>query len=121
MIVITSDKSFMKSFPHMAAIALGRTTVLFFSKNNWRSNIRGEAFLIARSRIFHALKKQPSNFIACVGMGGSFNIIEDKPKPTRKYCDPLDWESYERVCQSEGIVAEAPKNEQEANGDEIDV
>jgi hypothetical protein len=110
MVVVTSDKEFMKLFPHMAGIALGKTTVLFFSKNNWHSRIRGDAFLAAHSRIIHALKKQPSNFIACIGKGGSFGIVDAKPRPSRKFCDSRDWESYIRVCQVEGMQPEVPND-----------
>lgn len=110
MVVVTSDSTFTKSFPHMAAIALGKTTVFYFSNNNWRSSIRGNAFLAAQNAILHALKKQPENFIACIGMSGSFRIIEKKPKPLRKQCDPKDWESYHRVCESEGVSTEEEPN-----------
>jgi hypothetical protein len=106
MVVVTSDKTFMKSFPHMAAIALGNTTVFFFTKNNWLSEVRGRAFLAAQRRIFHALKKQNENFIGCISMDGNLTIIAKKPRPKRKFCDPLDWESYRRVCQSAGVIAE---------------
>jgi hypothetical protein len=109
-VILTSDKLFMKSFPHMAAIALGKTTVLFFSKNNWRSELRGNAFIEAQSRVMHALKKQKENFLACIGFGGTFSIVNRNPKPMRKLCDPRDWESYQRVCESEGIIAETPKD-----------
>lgn len=105
MIVVTSDKKFTKSFPHMAAIALGKTTVLYFSKNNWRSEFRGRAFLDAKTAIIHALKKEPENFLACIGMEGSFTIADRHPRPLRKLCDEKDWDSYRRVCESEGIIA----------------
>ncbi len=106
LIVITSDKKFMKFFPHMAAIALGRTTVLFFGQNNWHSQVRGDAFLKARKSIIHALDKQTENFIGCIRTDGIFKIVDKKPKPARKLCDPKDWESYRRVCQMEGVIAE---------------
>lgn len=112
-IVLTSDKGFMKSFPHMAAIALGNTTVLFFTKNNWLSDVRGKVFLAAKSRIFHALKKQKENFIGCINMTGSFTIIQKKPTPSRKLCDQRDWESYERVCKSAGISVDVSENDKD--------
>lgn len=113
MVVVTADKDFTKSFPHMAAVALGKTTILFFSKGSWRSSVRGEAFLSARSKIIHALKKRPSNFLASIGIGGSFRIVEDKPTPRRKLCDALDWESYKRVCETEGIALGQVEDERE--------
>jgi len=77
--------------------------------------LRGDAFIQAKTPIFHALKKQSDNFLASIGMGGSFKIVNRNPKPMRKFCDPRDWESYRRVCESEGIIAEEPKegNEEE--------
>jgi len=110
----------MKSFPHMAAIALGKTTVLFFSKNNWHSQVRGDAFLAAKSSIIHALKKQKEHFLACIGMGGSFTIVDKEPRPMRKTCNPQDWESYRRVCESEGIIAEELENEPETQNNDTD-
>jgi predicted nuclease of predicted toxin-antitoxin system len=87
-IVVTTDKLFMKSFPHMAAIALGKTTVLYFSNNNWKSRVRGDAFLATLAAIMRALREPRKPFIASIGMGGTFSIVEEKPRPTRKKCDP---------------------------------
>lgn len=113
-IVITSDKTFTRSFPHMAAIQLGRTTVLYFSNNNYKSQVRGEAFLAARTAIMRALKRhQGVPFIGSIGKDGAFTILDNAPRPLRKLCDARDWESYRRVCQSEGI--EAHEYEQEHN------
>ncbi len=115
LIVVTTDKLFTKSFPHMAAIALGKTTVLYFSNNNWKSKIRGDAFLAARAAIKRALRetgKRP--FIASIGMGGTFSVVEEKPRPRRKKCDPRDWESYRRVCEAEGI---SPENEKDTENE----
>lgn len=106
-VVLTTDKEFMKSFPHMAAIALGKTTVLYFSSNNWKSEIRGAAFLGAKADIMRALRKPERwPFIASIGMLGTFTIVDEKPRPARKKCDPRDWESYERICEIEGIEPE---------------
>jgi hypothetical protein len=119
-IVITTDKAFAKFFPHMAAIALGKTTVLYFSKGDWLSGVRGEAFLKAKSKIFHALKRHGSHFLACIGLTGTFTIVADKPRPSRKSCDALDWESYKRVCDSEGIsIEEAATDEKGTERDAI--
>ena len=112
-IVVTSDTSFMKSFPHMAAIALAKTTVLAFSNNNYKSVVRGNAFLKALSKIEaeidkHRRNSQKAYFIAVVGMTGTLTIRAESPLPHRKTCDAKDWESYERVCKSEGVLALAP-------------
>jgi hypothetical protein len=120
-IVITSDKAFAKSFPHMAAISLGKTTVLYFSKGHWRSGVRGQALLTAKSQIFHALKKQESHFLACIGLTGTFTIVTDRPRPSRKICDPQDWDSYKRVCDSEGVSIEGvTTSEKGAESDETE-
>jgi hypothetical protein len=108
-IVVTSDKDFMKSFPHMAAISLGNTTVLAFTSNNYNSEIRGKAFIKAQGKIFRAIRQSNGvGFIGSVGMDGSFSIVERSPTPTKKYCDERDWKSYERVCASEGVKYEKP-------------
>jgi hypothetical protein len=104
-IVVTSDTSFMKSFPHMAAIALARTIVLAFSNNNYKSAVRGNAFLTAKHR-----KAKRQYFIGIVGMSGTLTIRAESPLPHRKTCDQKDWESYERVCKSEGVLALAPSH-----------
>lgn len=111
-IVITSDTMFMKSFPHMAAIALGKTTVLAFSHNNYKSDVRGKAFILARSQIEKEIaahrKGRRRYFIGIIGMKGTFNIRKESPLPHRKTCDPRDWESYEQVCKTAGVLALAP-------------
>ena len=111
MVVITSDKEFMKSFPHMAAITLGRTTALAFTSNNYKSNVRGKALIKARGRILKAIAKARGEpFIGSIGMDGNFNIVERNPRPSRKYCDERDWRSYENVCRIEGVQFEGPKS-----------
>jgi hypothetical protein len=112
-IIVTSDTSFMKSFPHMAAVALARTTVLAFSNNNYKSQVRGSAFLKALGKIEKEIKRHRSHrqrkyFVAVIGMMGTFTIKAESPLPQRRTCDPKDWESYERVCQVEGVLALAP-------------
>lgn len=113
-IVVTSDLNFTRSFPHMAAIALADTTVIAFTHNSYNSDVRGAAFLKALSRIEDAIslrrRRKRRSFIGVVGMHGTFRVAEDKPLPHRKLCDPRDWESYERVCAHEGVLALAPKH-----------
>jgi hypothetical protein len=111
LVVITSDTAFMKSFPHRAAIAIAKTTFLAFSQNNCKFDVRGNALIKAHAKINDAIlkhKKLKKNFIAIIGMTGSFAIKEESPIPHRKTCDPRDWESYERVCSIEGVLALAP-------------
>ena len=112
-VVVTSDTAFMKSFPHMAAISLARTIVLAFSNNNYRSEVRGKAFLRALPRIEREIAKHRRKgthryFVAVIGMMGTFTIRAESPLPHRKICDAKDWESYERVCQEEGVLAFRP-------------
>lgn len=110
LIVITSDTLFMKSFPHMAAVALGKTSVIAFTNNNFKSEVRGSAFLKARRIIEDALRKHKGRyFIGIVGSTGTFRIRAESPLPERKTCDLPDWNSYERVCKQEGVLAFAPK------------
>ena len=105
--MITSDTDFILSFPHMAAIALARTNVIAFSNNNYKSEVRGRAFIKARKQIEKALweHRKKRYFIGIVGMTGTFRIKVECPLPERKTCDAKDWESYERVCQQEGGLA----------------
>jgi hypothetical protein len=111
LVVVTSDLAFRKSFPHIAAIALARTSVIAFSNNNCKVDVRGKAFIKALSQIESALRQHRGNyFIAVVGTGGSFRICEESPMPSRKTCDLKDWSSYERVCSKEGVLALAPKH-----------
>jgi len=113
MIVITSDLRILKSFPHMAAIALGKTTVIAFTHNSYNSDVRGRAFIKAIEVIEQAIadhRKKRRNFIGVVGMQGTFRVVSEKPLPHRATCDPRDWESYERVCIAEGVLAFAPKH-----------
>lgn len=110
-ILVTSDMRFRKSFPHMAAIALGKTMVLAFTNNSYNSGVRGRAFLKALHDIEDAIashRQRRRNFIGVIGMQGTFRIVEEKPMPHRVTCDPRDWESYERVCAAEGVLAFAP-------------
>lgn len=109
LIVISSDKTFMKLFPHMAAIALGRTTVLYFTHNNYKSRVRGDAFLKAYQLILRTLQRAKKPFIGCISMDGSFRIVETSPAPTRKQCELQDWDSYRRVCKSEGVRPTEPE------------
>jgi len=109
-IVITSDKAFMKSFPHMAAIRLGATTVLAFSTNSYHSDVRASAFIRVKDAIFRELHRQKgSPFIASIGMSGEFRMLEKSPMPQRKFCDDKDWISYERVCTEAGVLAIRPE------------
>jgi predicted nuclease of predicted toxin-antitoxin system len=114
-VVITSDTDFMKSFPHMAAIALAKTTVLAFSNNNYKSEVRGNAFLKALPLIESELQKHKRSrknkyFIGVIGTLGTFSVKVESPLPHRKTCDPRDWESYERVCAAEGVLVLAPEH-----------
>jgi len=114
-VVLTSDTEFMKSFPHMAAIAIARTTVLTFSNNNYKSDVRGNAFLKALPEITselakHKRRRKNRYFIAVVGMNGTLTVKADAPLPYRKTCNTLDWESYERVCRMEGVLTLAPEH-----------
>jgi hypothetical protein len=111
LVVVTSDTLFMKSFPHMAAIAVAMTSVVAFSNNNYKSEVRGSAFIKARKLIekAHATHKA-RYFIGIVGTGGTFRIRAESPIPSRKTCDEKDWASYERVCTQEGLLALAPKH-----------
>lgn len=105
-VVVTSDLNICKSFPHMAAIALGRTTVIAFTNNNYNSDVRARAFLKALPEIEDAIyTHRKSYFIGVVGMQGTFRMVREKPLPQRKLCDPRDWDSYERVCAAEGRLA----------------
>jgi hypothetical protein len=111
LVVITSDTAFMKSFPHMAAIALARTSVVAFTNNNYKSAVRGDAFIKARASIERAIKKHKGEyFIGLVGMNGAFSIKAESPLPSRKLCEQSDWESYERVCRRAGVLSLAPKH-----------
>jgi hypothetical protein len=110
LVVITSDTTFRKSFPHMAAVALGCTTIIAFTQNNFKSEIRGNAFITALPKIEQALRKhRKRNFIGVVGMNGSFRVCDESPLPQRKQCDPLDWYSYEDVCRQAGVLAFRPE------------
>jgi len=112
-VVVTSDTAFMKSFPHMAAIALARTTVLAFSHNNYKSDVRGRAFLKALPRVEreiarHQREPKRNYFIAVIGMAGTLTLKAESPLPHRRTCDAKDWESYARVCQAEGVLTLVP-------------
>jgi transposase-like protein len=41
-------------------------------------------------------------------MTGIFRVKAECPLPERKRCDDRDWESYERICLEEGVLALAP-------------
>jgi hypothetical protein len=110
-VVITSDTGFTKAFPHLAAIALGRTTVIAFTNNNYKSDVRGDEFIAARAKIDAALiAHKDSNFIGIVGTHGTFRVCSESPLPSRKSCDKRDWESYDRVCEKAGVLAFAQKH-----------
>ena len=111
MILVTSDLKFHKSFPHMAAVALGKTIIIAFTQNNYNSDVRGRAFLKALPQIEDAIaehRKKHRNFIGVVGMQGTFRVAQEKPLPHRATCDVRDWESYKRVCAEEGVLAFTP-------------
>jgi hypothetical protein len=110
-IVLTADTTFRKSFPHMAAIALAKTQVIAFAKNNRTSQEKGNAFIKARGAVEAAVRKHGAkSFIGVVGINGTFRICDESPLPSRKTCDPRDWESFERVCNVAGVLALAPKH-----------
>jgi hypothetical protein len=107
--VVTSDKQFMKSFPHMAALALGRTTVFAFSNNNYNGRVRANAFIAATKAIKAAIEQHRGEpFIATIGMLGTVEINAVNPRPTRKACEIADWNSYLEVCKAERIKPEMP-------------
>jgi hypothetical protein len=107
--VVTSDRLFMKSFPHMAAIALGRTKVLSLSNDNYNGAVGATAFINATKAIASALDQHKGEpFIATVGMQGSLEINVVNPRPTRKACEQADWDSYLAVCRAERIKPEMP-------------
>jgi hypothetical protein len=109
LIVVTSDKLFMKSFPHMAAIALGRTTVFSFSNNNYNGSIRATAFIAATRAMDKLLREHEGEpFIATIGMKGTVELNVVNPRPTRKACELADWNSYATVCEAEKIEPEMP-------------
>ena len=111
LVVVTSDTLFMKSFPHMAAIALAKTRVIAFANNKAKGEVRGAAFIKARKAIEKALAKHKrSYFIGVVGLPSTFRVCAESPLPSRKTCHPSDWESYERVCKKAGVLALAPKH-----------
>lgn len=111
LVVITSDTLFMKSFPHMAAIALAKTRVIAFANNKAKGDAKGAAFIKARASIERALAKhRRSYFIGVVGIPGTFRICAESPLPSRKTCHPSDWISYERVCNNAGVLPLAPKH-----------
>jgi hypothetical protein len=111
LIVITADTAFMKSFPHMAAIALARTRVIAFANNKRTGDVKGAAFIKAHPAIEKALREHlGSYFVGVVGIPGTFRICAESPLPSRKTCHTADWESYERVCKTAGVLALAPKH-----------
>jgi hypothetical protein len=113
MIVVTSDTRLFRSFPHMAAIALGRTTVIAFTHNNYNSDVRGSAFIKALPDIEAAIREhrqRKTYFAGIVGMQGKFRVLQEKPLPHRAQCDPRDWASFERVCIAEGVLPLAPRH-----------
>lgn len=110
-IAVTTDTRLLRAFPHMAAIFLARTTVIAFTHNNYNADVRGKAFVKALPEIESAIRahrKRKANFIALVGMQGTFRVLQEKPLPHRALCDARDWASFERVCAVEGVLALAP-------------
>lgn len=118
-VVVTTDQKFRRSFPHMAAIALGDTVVLAFTNNTYNAERRARAFLAVLSEIEDELRKRNRRkrwgFIGVIGISGTFRVDDDKPLPHRKLCDPRDWESYRRVCESEGVLALVPEQKKPAS------
>jgi hypothetical protein len=111
LVIVTSDTLFMKSFPHMAAIAVARASVIAFTNNKYKSEVRAQAFIKARARIEKALAAHKGRyFIGIVSSDGEFRIRAESPIPSRKTCDAKDWVSYERVCTQEGILPLAPSH-----------
>ena len=112
-VIVTTDGAFRKPFPHMAAIALGDSIVLTFTNNCYNAERRATAFLTALEKIEIELQKRSRrkqrSFIGIIGITGTFRVAEEKPLPHRKLCDPLDWESYKRVCDQEGVLAFMPE------------
>jgi len=93
----------------MAAVVLGKTCVIAFSRNDYKSEVRGSAFIKARAAIEKALTMHKGRyFIGVVGMNGDFRICSESPLPSRKTCDPKDWSSFEQVCRSAGRLPLAP-------------
>lgn len=108
MVLVTSDKTFLKFFPHMAAIRLGKTAIFYFTQNNYNSAARGRAMLNAKDRILKIIRVERRPFIASISMGGQVTLVDRTPEPNRKQCDPQDWASYKRVCKEEGISPDGP-------------
>jgi len=54
--LITSDKSFLDHFTHMAAIQLGKTRIFAFTSGNENMHLRGKAFVKAQAKIFRVIK-----------------------------------------------------------------
>jgi hypothetical protein len=113
-VLVTADLQFHKSFPHMAAIALGDTMVIAFTNNSYNAGRRIKAFLAVLDQIEDAVKamlrRKRRGFIGVVGISGTFRVAEEKPLPHRKLCDPRDWQSYYRVCEEEGRLPLAPEH-----------
>jgi hypothetical protein len=105
-VMITADLKFKRLFTHQAAVVLGNTAIFSFTGSTYNSDVRGSAFIKAKSRIFRMLRKQPRPFIATILLDGSVHLDTDNPAPNRKKVEPKDWESYERVCRAEGIEPE---------------
>lgn len=101
--LITSDKSFLDHFTHMAAIQLGKTRVFAFTSGNENMHLRGKAFVKAKAKILRAIKHHTAPFVASVGLSADVNIVDEKPMPTKKLCRPEHWESYLKVCKAEGV------------------
>jgi predicted nuclease of predicted toxin-antitoxin system len=101
--LVTSDKSFLDHFTHMAAIQLGKTRVFAFTSGNENMNLRGKAFVNAKARILRVIRHHAPPFVASIGLSDDVNVVDEKPMPTKKLCRPEHWESYLKVCRAEGV------------------
>ena len=101
--LITVDKDFVHYFTHMAAIALGKTRVFFFTSGTANMEERGKAFKKAKAKALRIIKKQEATFIASIGIDGSVKTVDRRPMPTRKQCTEAHWDSFVRVCRAEGV------------------
>ncbi|MGO4214002.1 hypothetical protein AB4Y89_11385 [Terriglobus sp. 2YAB30_2] len=95
----------------MAAITIAQTSVVAFTNNHYKSNVRGAAFIKALPTIERTLgNHKRKNIIAVVGTNGAFRLCEESPLPSRKSCDARDWDSFERVCKEAGRLFLTPKH-----------
>jgi hypothetical protein len=102
-VLLTSDKAFLGHFTHMTAIQLGRTAVFAFTSGNENMKLRGKAFVLAKSRILHAIRNNDAPFVASIGSNGTVTLLDKRPGPMKRLCQPEHWASYVRVCRAEGV------------------